>query len=202
MRLLAALAIAATLVVAAPAAAQSGPGMSDPTTRSLGELSQLSPTHRYWEICRGDDAEAAVRACGRMIGARVSRMHTATAHYFRSVALKSLGQDDRALRDLRRAYYSYVDLLSDETDNTVALRPRPQLDPHGPRSGGPSRDRTRRHRIRRAGGRILRYKRLKRRRSNPWVAAACPWRYFIYKIPPCISPASAAAPPPSSSPSP
>ena len=55
-----------------------------------------------------------------MIGARVSRMHTATAHYFRSVALKSLGQDDRALRDLRRAYYSYVDLLSDETDNTVA----------------------------------------------------------------------------------
>jgi len=120
VRLLAALAIAATLVVAAPAAAQSGPGMSDPTTRSLGELSQLSPTHRYWEICRGDDAEAAVRACGRMIGARVSRMHTATAHYFRSVALKSLGQDDRALRDLRRAYYSYVDLLSDETDNTVA----------------------------------------------------------------------------------
>ncbi|MCX7359454.1 MAG: hypothetical protein NT015_15100 [Alphaproteobacteria bacterium] len=120
MRLLAALAIAATLVVAAPAAAQSGPGMSNPTTRSYGELSQLSPTHRYWEICRGDDAEAAVRACGRMIGSRVSLMHTATAHYFRSIALKSLGEDDRALRDLRRAYYTYVDLLRDEEDNAVA----------------------------------------------------------------------------------
>ena len=120
MRLPAAFAIAVGLAVAAPAAAQSGPGMSNPTTRSLGELSQLSPTHRYWEICRGDDPEAAVRACGRMIGARVSRMHTATAHYFRSIALKSLGQDDRALRDLRRAYYSYVDLLHDEEDNAIA----------------------------------------------------------------------------------
>lgn len=119
MRLFAALAIAATLVVAAPAAAQSGPGMSNPT-RTVGELSQLSPTHRYWEVCRGDDAEAAVQACGRMIGARVSRMHTATAHYFRSIALKSLGQDDRALRDLRRAYYSYVDLLHEEEDNAIA----------------------------------------------------------------------------------
>ncbi|MEQ1817826.1 MAG: hypothetical protein ABL871_04385 [Terricaulis sp.] len=118
MRLFAALAIAATL--AAPAAAQSGPGMSNPPARTMGELSQLSPTHRYWEICQGDDAEAAVRACGRMIGARVSRMHTATAHYFRSIALQSLGHDERALRDLRRAYYSYVDLLQDEDDNAVA----------------------------------------------------------------------------------
>ncbi|MBX3428348.1 MAG: hypothetical protein KF779_02070 [Hyphomonadaceae bacterium] len=119
MRLLAALAVAAMLVVAGPVAAQSGPGMSD-STRTLGELSQLSPTHRYWETCRSEDAEAAVRACGRMIGARVSRMHTATAHYFRSIALKSLGQDDRALRDLRHAYYSYVDILNDEQDNAVA----------------------------------------------------------------------------------
>jgi hypothetical protein len=94
--------------------------MSNPATRTMGELSQLSPTHRYWEICQSDDAEAAVRACGRMIGARVSRMHTATAHYFRSIALKSLGHDERALRDLRRAYYSYVDLLYEEEDNAVA----------------------------------------------------------------------------------
>ena len=120
MRPFAALAIAATLVVAAPAAAQSGPGMSAPATRTIGELSPLSPTHRYWEICQSDDAEAAVRACGRMIGARVSRMHTATAHYFRAVALQSLGQNQRAVRDLRRAYYSYVDLLHDEQDNALA----------------------------------------------------------------------------------
>lgn len=120
MRLLAALATTVTLAATGPAAAQAGLGMSNPPTRALGDLDQLSPTHRYWEICRGDDAEAAVRACGRMIGARVSRMHTATAHYFRSVALKSLGQDQRAVRDLRRAYYSYVDILFEQDDNAVA----------------------------------------------------------------------------------
>lgn len=119
MRLLAALTVAATLA-ASPAFAQAGPGMSDPQVRSHGELSQLSPTHRYWEICLGGNAEAAVRACGRVIGARVSRMHTATAHYFRSIALASLGESDRSTRDLRRAYYSYVDLLSDEDDNALA----------------------------------------------------------------------------------
>lgn len=122
MRLLAAAVTAAATLIAAPALAQAGPGMSDPQVRSLGELSQLSPTHRYWETCleAEADAEAAVRACGRIIGARVSRMHTATAHYFRSVALASLGNSDRATRDLRRAYYSYVDLLSDEDDNALA----------------------------------------------------------------------------------
>ncbi len=119
VRLLAALSVAATLA-ASPAFAQAGPGMSDPQVRSLGELSQLSPTHRYWETCLGEDAEAAVRACGRVIGARVSRMHTATAHYFRSVALATLGEGERANRDLRRAYYSYVDLLFEEDDNALA----------------------------------------------------------------------------------
>jgi len=47
-------------------------------------------------------------------------MHTATAHYFRSVALATLGEGERANRDLRRAYYSYVDLLFEEDDNALA----------------------------------------------------------------------------------
>lgn len=120
MRLFAAFAVTA-LLAATPAAAQSGLGMSNPPpTRIYSELSQLSPTHRYWETCLSGDAEAAVRACGRMIGARVSRLHTATAHYFRSIALQHLGQNERATRDLRRAYYSYVDLLSEEDDDALA----------------------------------------------------------------------------------
>jgi hypothetical protein len=47
-------------------------------------------------------------------------MHTATAHYFRSVAFASLGQNDRATRDLRRAYFTYVDLLFEEENNALA----------------------------------------------------------------------------------
>ncbi len=120
MRLLAAAATIAALLIASPALAQSGLGMSTPPTRGLGELSQLSPTHRYWATCLTSTGEDAVRACGRVIGARVSRMHTATAHYFRSVALTSMGRDERALRDLRRAYFSYVDLLFEEEDNALA----------------------------------------------------------------------------------
>lgn|GEM_PF-4936076 len=120
MRLLAAAASFAVLLIAPPALAQSGPGMSTPPERSAGELSQLSPTHRYWETCLTSTGEDAVRACGRVIGARVSRMHTATAHYFRSVALTSMGREERALRDLRRAYFSYVDLLFEEEDNAFA----------------------------------------------------------------------------------
>ena len=119
MRLLAAAAIALTLA-ASPAFAQSGPGMSDPVTREYGTLSQLSPTHRYWEACLGGDAQTAVRACGRVIGARVSRMHTATAHYFRSIALQSLGQNERAGRDLRRAYLAFGDLVFENENNAVA----------------------------------------------------------------------------------
>lgn len=120
MRLIAAAFAIAAALAAAPAFAQAGPGMSDPQSRNIGELSQLSPTHRYWETCLGTDVQAAVRACGRVIGARVSRMHTATAHYFRSIALQSLGQDERALRDLRRAYLTFGDLVFEDEDNAIA----------------------------------------------------------------------------------
>jgi hypothetical protein len=95
--------------------------MSQPVGAHVGELSQLSPTHRYWETCLGSDAEAAVHGCGRVIGARVSRVHTAAAHYFRSIALQSVGEDQRALRDLRRAYFSFVDILREEENNALAL---------------------------------------------------------------------------------
>ncbi|MGD9979027.1 MAG: hypothetical protein AB7H66_12430 [Hyphomonadaceae bacterium] len=122
MRLLAAaFALAATLASAPAASAQAGWGMSEPERGHVGELSPLSPTHRYWRACLGEDIEAAVHGCGRVIGARVSREHTAAAHYFRSVALQSFGDDEHALRDLRRAYYSFVDILRGEETNALAL---------------------------------------------------------------------------------
>jgi hypothetical protein len=55
-----------------------------------------------------------------MIGARVSRLHTATAHYFRSIALSSLGHEARALRDLRRAYFTFGDLIFENEHNAIA----------------------------------------------------------------------------------
>lgn len=93
--------------------------MSDPA-HEFGGLSQVSPTHRYWETCLTGEPPAAVRACGRVIGARVSRTHTATAHYFRSIALQSLGHEERALRDLRRAYFTFGDLVFENENNTIA----------------------------------------------------------------------------------
>jgi hypothetical protein len=88
----------------------------------LARLSQLSPTHRYWEIClTGENPRRrGSRLCSRVIGARVSRTHTATAHYFRSIALQSLGHEDRALRDLRRAYFTFGDLVFENENNTIA----------------------------------------------------------------------------------
>ena len=120
MRLLATATILIATLAVTPAFAQAGLGMSDPVNRDNGALSRLSPTHRYWESCLTDAGEAAVRSCGRVIGARVSRMHTATAHYFRSIALQSLGEDERALRDLRRAYFTFGDLVFENENNAVA----------------------------------------------------------------------------------
>jgi hypothetical protein len=80
MRLLAAAFVVAAALVAAPAQAQSGWGMSEPIDGNVGELSPLSPAHRYWDTCRSGEAHAVARACGRLIGARVSRLHTASAH--------------------------------------------------------------------------------------------------------------------------
>lgn len=111
MRLLASAVLLAAYLTVPPALAQSGWGMSQPAGAHLGELSQLSPVHRYWEACLGEDADAAIHGCGRVIGARVSGLHTAAAHYFRSVALQASGEHERAQRDLRRAYYSFSDML-------------------------------------------------------------------------------------------
>lgn len=118
MRMFASAVLLAAALAAPPAMAQSGWGMSEPVGGHVGELSPLSPTHRYWAACLSDDPDAAIQACGRMIGARVSSLHTAAAHYFRSVALQSSGDEERALRDLRRAYYSFNDMLRgrDEED--------------------------------------------------------------------------------------
>jgi tetratricopeptide (TPR) repeat protein len=120
VRLLAAATALAAIAMATPAFAQAGPGMSNPQAGPVTALSQLSPTHRYWEACLTGDAETAVRACGRVIGARISRKHTATAHYFRSIALEEQGHDERALRDLRRAYLTFGDLVFENEANAIA----------------------------------------------------------------------------------
>ena len=121
MRLFGSAILLAVALAASPASAQSGWGMSKPVGGHAGELSPLSPTHRYWANCLGEDSDSAIHACGRIIGARVSSLHTATAHYFRSIALQSAGENERALRDLRRAYYSFNDMLGGREGDALAL---------------------------------------------------------------------------------
>lgn len=121
MRLLATTFVVAAALAATPAHAQSGWGMSEPISGHVGELSQLSPAHRYWETCKSGDAEAVTRACGRLIGARVSRLHTAAAHYFRSIALETLGDNEQSLRDLRRAYSIFAFAVDENADDPNAL---------------------------------------------------------------------------------
>lgn len=122
MRLLAAAILAlSTMALAPSASAQAGWGMSEPPAGNVGELSRLSPTYRYWVECLSGDAEASIHGCGRIIGARISREHTAAAHYFRSIALRTQGEDRRALRDLRRAYFTFVDIVFEEEGNSAAL---------------------------------------------------------------------------------
>jgi tetratricopeptide (TPR) repeat protein len=121
MRTFAAFIIAAAALAATPAYAQSGWGMSEPVGGNVGELSPLSPTHRYWDVCRSDDANAAAHACGRVIGARVSRLHTGSAHYFRAVALEALGDSEQALRDLRLAYGVFAHALDANENDANAL---------------------------------------------------------------------------------
>jgi hypothetical protein len=124
MRLLAAAVAAAAILAAAPAYAQAGLGMSVPPDNPGAELSTLTPTHRYWAECLGADAEEAVHGCGRIIGARVSRIHTASAHYFRSIALDSLGEPRRARRDLTRAYLTFSDVVFENPQDAFALHGR------------------------------------------------------------------------------
>ncbi len=120
MRLLA-ICFTAAALIATPVHAQSGWGMSEPIGGHVGELSQLNPTHRYWQTCRSGNAEAVTRACGRLIGARVSRLHTASAHYFRSIALETLGHSEQSLRDLRRAYSIFALAVDENADDPNAL---------------------------------------------------------------------------------
>jgi tetratricopeptide (TPR) repeat protein len=121
MRLLAVSVAAFVTFAAAPAFAQSGWGMSQPTGGHVGELSRLSPAYRYWDACRTEEADVAAHACGRVIGARVSRVHNGAAYYFRSVALEAMGNSERALSDLRRAYTIFAYELDSDADNAFAL---------------------------------------------------------------------------------
>lgn len=124
MRLFASAVLLAASLIAPPAMAQSGWGMSEPVSGHVGELSPLGTTHRYWISCLGEDAEAAVHGCGRVIGARVSRVHTASAHYFRSVALGELGEAERARRDLLRAYVAFSDAAYADPEDARAIHGR------------------------------------------------------------------------------
>jgi tetratricopeptide (TPR) repeat protein len=114
MRLLAAASTFAA-ILAAPAAAQTimdyypgpNPGSTveyyGPTSR-LGAIGISSGDH--WSRCVGGanvTAQRSIRSCGRIIGERISRVHTATAYYNRARHHEELGEAELMQADYARA---------------------------------------------------------------------------------------------------
>lgn len=60
----------------------------------------------YWSRCIGGDnvsVQQSIRSCGRVIGARQSRVVTAAAHYYRAKHYETLGDTEAVQRDYERA---------------------------------------------------------------------------------------------------
>lgn len=77
----------------------------------------------YWSLCAYSDPrsrERAIRACGRIIGQRVSRTHTAAAHYYRGKLRRLAGDLDEAQSDLNRALDLFSAVIRSESRDPFA----------------------------------------------------------------------------------
>lgn len=122
-----ALVIAATLVTAlawAPLThAQTEAAAAPPTE---GEASVDAPRARriaygnHWVRCLGygeTDERGAILSCGRIIGERITRIHTATAYYNRGRHYNELGETAEAERDLATALRMFTDAIGADPRN-------------------------------------------------------------------------------------
>jgi tetratricopeptide (TPR) repeat protein len=122
MRYLATVLFVSTLAMATPAAPQIAGswGGRSPAYMPGGPMSSYSITGGpnsaltgfnvssgdYWARCIGGDnvpVERSIRSCGRVIGARESRVVTAAAHYYRAKHYEELGDTEAVQRDYERA---------------------------------------------------------------------------------------------------
>jgi tetratricopeptide (TPR) repeat protein len=108
-----------SLLLATPAGAQSGWGMSG-AGRYPQQMGFIEYTSRDWAQCSGDEEVAprrAISACGRVISERYSRDITAGAYHYRSELYREAGDSARADADALRATDLLVELTQAEPDN-------------------------------------------------------------------------------------
>jgi tetratricopeptide (TPR) repeat protein len=115
-------ALAAISLVTLPAAAE--PGLAHVGGATYGEARITASTARYWNNCAAGvevGATLAVRDCGRIIGARLSRTRTASALYYRGRAYRDVGRSTEARADFQDAFTTFEQILHDDTDDPIAL---------------------------------------------------------------------------------
>lgn len=119
-----AIAIAAAFAIALSGAAFAQPAETAaddvPAAAPPGEAQITQPRTRriaygtHWARCMGlgeTDERGAILSCGRIIGERVTRWHTATAHYNRARHYNDLGDSAAAERDLAIALRMFTDSI-------------------------------------------------------------------------------------------
>jgi len=123
MRLVA-LAVALACLAAPQAHAQWLTQTGNSGLADMGIVQYESPD---WALCTGQregTPNQAISACGRIIGERYSLYHTGGAHYFRGLLYRGQGNEERALRDLRRSLEITTQLARSEPANLEHLHNR------------------------------------------------------------------------------
>jgi hypothetical protein len=105
-------------------AALADPGLAHVGGASYGEARITASTARYWNNCAAGvevGAVLAVRDCGRIIGARLSRTRTASALYYRGRAYRDVGRSSEARADFQDAFTTFEQILHDDANDPIAL---------------------------------------------------------------------------------
>jgi len=122
MRLIGTVAVLAIALIgtayaqSAGSAADNAPAVAAP----LGDAEIQQPRNRriaygtHWVRCMGfgeTDERGAIRSCGRIIGERITRWHTATALYNRAQHYNEIGESSTAESDLAEALRLFTDSI-------------------------------------------------------------------------------------------
>lgn len=100
--------------------AGSAAGNTTAAAAPLGDAEIQQPRNRriaygtHWVRCMGfgeTDERRAIRSCGRIIGERITRWHTATALYNRAQHYDEIGEGSAAERDLAEALRLFTDSI-------------------------------------------------------------------------------------------
>lgn len=118
-----AVAFAAAFVCAPAAFGQTDDSMevaTAPPSQTQPAAPRRLPYGNHWVRCLGlgtTDARGAILSCGRIIGERITRVHTATAYYNRGRHYNELGDTTAANADLTTALRMFTDAIGADPRN-------------------------------------------------------------------------------------